>query len=220
MIEINVSKNKDYYTQRNNEIRGTSACNVTSAAAFITVNEPKQPFVPKDMQLEDFLMATLIGKDGYDEMFRVAETLYPQYTPNEVHACLSWAINRVCESPVAVFKADWTIEQMLFSLVKGKAVIISGKFGSLHHIVCLVGFQTSQRDIKEIRKVSDIRTNKVKSFIIDDPWGDPNTDYKDTHGNDVILTHRQFMETIKPQKQLLKWGHLHRDVVKSLKEEK
>lgn len=218
MITINVSEGKLNSSQRNNEIRGTSACNVTSAAMFIEYNEPKMPFVPKGVQLEDFLMATLIGKDGYTEMFRVAETLYPDYTPNEVHACLAWGINRVCDYPVAVFKSNWKLEEIVFSLVAGKAVIVSGKFGSLHHIVCLVGLQTTQKDIHNMNSPEEVDLTKIRKFIIDDPWGDPNTNYQSKHGNDVELSYRDFMSTIKPQGQLLKWGHLHNDAVKAMKD--
>lgn len=218
MLTVNVSAGKINSSQRNNEIRGTSACNVTSAAMFIEYNEPKLPFVPKDTQLEDFLMATLIGKGGYEEMFRVAETLYPDYTPNEVHACLAWGINRVCGYPVAKFKSNWKLEEIVFSLVMGKAVIVSGKFGNLHHIVCLVGFQTTQEDIFTVPTPDGVNLTKIRNFIIDDPWGNPNTDYKDTHGNDVLMSYRNFVDTIKPQGQLLKWGHLHSDVVKAMKD--
>lgn len=217
MTTIDVSAGKDNYSQRNNEFRGSSACNVTSGAMFISYSEKKLPFVPKDMALDDFLMATLLGKEGYEKMFELAESLYPEYTPNEVHSCLAWAINRVMGKDIDVFRSNWKLEEFVFSLVKGKPVIVSGKFGKLHHIVCLVGFSTGQNDIQNISSPDQVKLNKIKTFIIDDPWGDPNTDYVSHQGNNVELTYRQFLEEIKPLESSLKWGHLHSNIVQLLK---
>jgi hypothetical protein len=211
---INISRPEDYYSQRNNEIRGSSACNATSAAMFIETSGIK-PFKPADMSLDDFIMATLLSKEGYEKMFAVAPGFYPVYPPNEVHACLSWAINRICEKEVTKFIFDATMKQILFSVIKGKPVILSGRFSGLDHIVLLVGFETSQEDVKEVASPEDIQFNRVTSFFIDDPWGDPNTNYKSHSGDDIKMSAYNFMNSIKPiATPNAKWAHFHTDILK------
>ncbi len=216
MIRINVSESKPYYSQRNNKIRPGSSCNVESAASFITNNEKVKPFCPKSTQLGDFLMATLLGKQGYDKMFEVAESLYPDYAPNEVHSCLEWAINKVVGKSIASFKTNWSLEDLIFSLVKGKSVIVSGKFNNLHHIVSLVGFESTQESIMSATSPKDIEIAKVKKFIIDDPWGKAESGYLDHNGNDIEMSYSEFINTLKPQGLLSKWGHLHTSVVNDI----
>jgi len=212
MIRINVSEDKSYYSQRNNKIKPGSACNVTSATSWLVCNG-EIPFYPKEVQLEDFLMATLNGKQGYNKMFQVASTLYPDYAPNEVHSCLQWAINEVAEKTIDVFRTEVSLEHFIYSLVKGKAVIVSGIFNGLHHIVNLVGFESTQENIMQASHPRDIDISKVKKFIIDDPWGKAESGYTDHNGNDVEMSYSSFVNTIKPIGELLKWGHLHISVL-------
>lgn len=218
MVTINVSTGYINSTQNNNRIIPNEACAPTSGAMFLNYSKVDY-FSPKGVQPEDYIMATLNGKFGYDKLLEIAPQLYPDYAPNEVHGCLEWCLSEIVGRKISHFSTSWTTAELLFSLVKGKPVIISGKLAGLNHVVILVGFKTTQENIKEIQSPNDINLGLVESVSFDDPYGDPRSGKYDrtVSGNDLKIELNYFYNNFKPLKSDLKWGHMHIDVAQKLR---
>lgn len=191
----NVSKDKINYSQRNNEVNPSKSCNTTSmvmAASYLptvwqkfTSSELYKKYSKKFKQPEDCL-----------QQYMLDVGLRPTY-----HAELSKAMNDFCGSKVTKFSMTVTLATLVKELKEGRPVVISGDFPksdgkTLGHVVCLAGCIFN----------NDNKTNTPDYWIIDDPYGDTMNDWKGS-GNDVKLTHEDFMKYIKEKGQGKKWGH-------------
>jgi hypothetical protein len=223
MIEINARKNKPYYSQRNNTLRPFISCNVTSMVAALDYSGYTFPTDPQYNQPEDSLLNFLLNSPEIDKEYaKVYPTEYQKYIksgknpkvsypPNELHTLLSNGTNLWIgkkRGEITKLRWDLTFQEVLFEFLQGRPVVISGAFGNLRHIVCAVGFDTEQENIKEVLKLQDIDVLKVKSIIIEDPYGDYKTSYLNPQGKDIRMPVSDFHTKINVQNQPQKWGHL------------
>lgn len=183
---INVSDNKENYSQRNNKYIHTnkkgvkdvyygSTCNTTSICQALDYNGWIFPDLGKWTQPEDALSEYITTSSDVDLRYKTKmPTLYKEYkeekmtngkvdyyTPNEIHDLLAFGTNKWLGVTNAItFKEDADIWDIIKELINGRACVISGKFNNLNHIVTLVGCFWN---FKEIPKIS---MNKLISTII------------------------------------------------------
>jgi hypothetical protein len=178
---INLAKGKDYYQQRNNELRPGASCNSTSMVQALSImglafpkSEYKQP--------EDALTAYIIAQGGNPE----------------IHADLSRFTNQWMSKDVTKFSTALPVDSILLEIKNGRPVVLSGTFpghptpmkSHYGHIVTLVGYEESK-----------------KGIIIDDPYGNTIDNWKGS-GREVFLSWEQFVSWFKPcGNASVKWGH-------------
>lgn len=131
---------------------------------------------------EDFLMDILDSEEGRAYLQKIAPGA--SYNPWNDSYCIAWAVNKALGKEVCkVIKA--TLDQMITHISSGGAIAIGGGFlsgGTSGHFVCVVGYETDGK-------------NAVKNIIIDDPYGNYNTNYKDHFdGNDIKIPVDKFIK--------------------------
>lgn len=205
---VNVSDNKENYSQRNNkyvhlnengvvDVSAATMCNCTSICMALDYNGWQFPKSSKWAQPEDAFADFIMNSREIDKFYAsYAPALYRDYkantvdakgkptyyTPNEVHKVLEFATNAWLGTNVDAFKENVDIFEILKELINGRACVISGVFNGLHHIVTLVGAEwklpTSGADVYNVVD-SIFKTYKLPDFfIIDDPYGDFTLQYK------------------------------------------
>lgn len=194
---LNNSNGKDYYTQRNNEIKPSGACNVTAminalSAASWPVEEMR---TARHRQPEDALMHFILTDP---RIFRAWQRIDPEskYPPNEWHILLCMGTNFFLEEKgilpkgkVAVeFSEHRSVQDIVQNIKEGGAAVLSGIFPYrqkvLKHMVSCVGYST--RD-----------NGDVESLLLDDPYGDYRDEYENRNGNDVIMSLDDFRRYIR-----------------------
>jgi hypothetical protein len=188
---FNNSTKTPYYTQRNNKKRPAAACNVTAATQACMITDNKFPH-PEGMQPEDFLMEILETKEAWS----LLNTVIPGAlcNPWNVSHCIAWAVNKACGKRICKVETV-TLQEMIYHILKGNSISISGRFTKSGHFVCLVGLETDQ-DIDTIKSHHDVDLSKIKNIIVDDPWGDYTKNYTDFNGNDVMLPIKDFVNLV------------------------
>ncbi len=200
-MKKNNSENKAYYSQRNNKIDPSGACNVTAMVqALVTAGWP----LPKGehKQPEDNLIL-FIRNDK--EILREWKKIDPKgkYPPNQWHALLCLGTNRwliengVIGKRLIEFKTDVSLADFKDVIFKGGAAVFSGRFktptGTIGHIVAGVGV---------------IASEDMTNIIIDDPWGDFHSLYKLHDGNDVLMSEKEFLSLLRPLNEKKKMAHI------------
>lgn len=190
---INYSKDSEYHTQVNNKVFPHSTCNTTSMIMALKQAGYECDFSNTE-QPEDVLTKLLQTEKYWLMMDRLNSDLRKQdYRPNEIHACLREATNEIIGKQVDYFSVEVPVLRIKQHLTSGGGVVLSGRFrlsdGTvLNHIVSLAGYGDD-------------------CFIIDDPYGNFRTDYKDRRGNNIVITEDEFF-TIFKGSELYKWAHL------------
>ena len=207
---INLSDDKKFFSQLNNEFIPMGSCNVTSAVMALKASNI--PFdYPKNQRPSDYLYQLLQTKESYDMMDRLAPWAKPGgFPPEQVHVMLAWGVNKLTGYDCAKFTQKITLQELIYNLFALKtAAVVTGKFTSYGHMVTLVGVETKQRE-NQITKPTDVDLTKVKNFIVDDPYGDWHTKYKDQNGNDIKFTFEQFNDlTRNYNADDAKWAHVY-----------
>ena len=194
----NNSEGKPYFSQRNNKIKPSSSCNVTSIInALSSAGWPVQQMVPAGIQPEDSLMHFVMTDNSCHQMWRRLDPS-GNYPPNEWHPVLAHGTNRwlakngYAGNPVTFFDSV-EMHEIKSAIEAGGAAVMSGVFpsvdGVLNHVVAVVGYSGND-------------------FIIDDPWGDYRDKYVTIQGNDIPLSQDAFYSLLKPAGAKKKWAHL------------
>ncbi len=214
MTEINVSAHTPYHSQVNNALYPLSSCNTT--AAIMWMLDCEVPFTaPEGVQPEDHLTAITETPEAYDYMLKVAPWAYRNckalVPPRQVHLCLAWAVNRLAGREAMRFRTDATYEELVAELARGKAVLMSGIFTRSGHVVNLVGVRTWQEP-GELGEAKQVRLDKIVGWLVDDPYGDYWTGYKDHRGNDVYFPFDDFDRLTRELYRNHKWAHMRTEV--------
>jgi hypothetical protein len=228
MTDINVRDKDPYYSQRNNQytLNGISyssrACQVTSMVSALDYAGYTFPKDEKWEQPEDSLLNFILTSPEIDTAY---QQLFPEeykkyiesgrnpkttYPPEELHSLLSlgtnlWMGKKAGE--ITKFRFDLNIKEILFELLNKRAVVQSGVFVNLHHVVAVVGFTTNQ-DLEGIVDYNEIDLEKVVHFYVEDPYGNYHTDYKDLDGKDIVMSVEDYKNIFNVQDSETKWGHL------------
>lgn len=193
---INLSP-KWYFSQRNNQIRPSSACMPTARAMFYQGNgvayqtDPKGRYGDDDyfMELLNQPKARKLAKKKYPWAVKDGKLYLP---PNEIHGMYhSFLDPLVCGRRVSDFRTDLTIGEYYDAMQRGEVIMTSGSFpGIPGHAFCVIGVDDSH-------------------LILADPWGDFRAGYrKGKTGYGVRMNQRQFLEHVKPVGEAEKWGHV------------
>ncbi len=198
-----------YRTQRNNRIDPAQTCQVTSMIMAIEASGISFEY-PKEEQPEDYLARLLDEPDAWAKLRKE----YPAMAgrpPREVHAILSWAVNeKLCKRRVTTFTTRVSMQEILWRIARYKsASVVSGRFTSYGHLVTVIGFETRQERVDDVWNPCQLDLDKVEAVIIDDPFGNSKTGYKDTNGNDVYYSLQEFAHLTRIYDSLdIKWAHL------------
>ena len=208
-ITINISKDPDYHTQIDNKYVPLTSCNTTSFGMALVNSGIKVPNIPEGMQLEDYFTKFLRSKEAYDYQKKYHSWSVKDWAPQEVHAVLSWAINKLVGKKVTEFHNTIDTRILLFKLLQDKSSVLSGKFNGLGHIVCLSGFVTTQQNIRKIKSHKEIDLEKVTQFIIDDPYGNYKDNYKDHYnGNNIYMPKEDWLKILTKSNSWDKRAHI------------
>lgn len=209
MAIINNSKDKPYYTQRNNRLKPNGACNVTAMIAALSAAgwAVEKIVSEKFSQPEDVLMDFILNDERTNECWRRLDPL-GHYPPNEWHQVLALGTNLLLRKMGIARKdetvVDWgecrTKEQIVQTIIRGGSCVLSGIFSvegkkTIGHVVACVGFKTDDKGI-------------LSHFIIDDSWGDYRTEYADHNGKNIEMPVSDFVSKIRHCGTDIKRGHL------------
>jgi hypothetical protein len=153
--------------------RPKAECNTTAASMGIHYTGYPTPVAYE--QMPDYLMDILNSKEGWEYLNKK----FPgaKYNPWNSSVCIAWAVNKAIGKEVCKVK-EVIFPEIVEHVKNGGAVIIGGGFlsgGTSGHFVCIVGF-----------KFADNTT--ITDVIVDDPYGNYNTHYKDHFdGNDIVI---------------------------------
>lgn len=198
-----------YRTQRNNLIDPTQTCQVTSMIMALEASGISFEY-PKNEQPEDYLARLLDEPDAWAKLKKE----YPAMAgrpPREVHAILSWAVNeKLCKRRVTTFTTKVSTQEILWRLARHKcASVVSGRFTSYGHLVAVIGFETKQERVEDLWNPYMLDLDKIEAIIVDDPFGNSKTGYKDTNGNDVYYSLQEFVHLTRIYDSFdIKWAHL------------
>jgi hypothetical protein len=191
---INVSTDRESYSQRNNAIKPLDSCNVTSmvmALDYLGYRFPAGEYDQPEDNLRKFIEDN--GKSP------------------ENHADLSEFTNRWMNKQVTKFTTGKRISEIFSELLDGRPVVISGTFPgyphphlnkagnpeALGHIICLVGAEWKGNDW----------IGPPDYVFWDDPYGNTMNDWMGS-GNDVKIEYQRFVDWIKPVgNATVKWAH-------------
>jgi hypothetical protein len=196
MIERNVSRKKENFAQRNNEVNPLISCNTTSmtmATSYIPelwemfLNSPINEKYKKFSQPEDRLH-TYIRDRGLNP---------------ENHYDLMKGYNEFMGKEIDHFSTCVPFRFLIDELLAGRPWVGSGTFPGfpipakqpLGHIVCVVGM------------VYESDPYKPAEMIIDDPYGNTINNWQGS-GNDIKIPWDLFVNWMKPVKDAeIFWAH-------------
>lgn len=212
---LNLSTNKKYFSQRDNIVRPLATCCSTAIAMALTYSGISN--LPSYQgQLEDTLTNFANTDSRVVEHYRnhkegwIRQEFRRGRPANEIHEVMYFAVNTWVGRNVVSFNYRTPLEEMVSSLLDGRACVLSGNFlskrsngeiVSIGHVICLVGFETSQENIEP----TNIDKSKIINFIVDDSYGNYKTFYVDRNGNDIVMPMVDFMKYIKAPNTDRKW---------------
>lgn len=204
-MTVNLSKDNDYHSQINNKRYPMSTCNTTSAIMALKANGISFKY-PEEMQPEDYLTMILETKEAYDKLYKDFNwAVKDGYSPREVHGMLEWGINKLVGENIDMFTTNSSLKEVLYRIHKGKASLMTGRFTKTGHVICVVGFSTRQSSIDSFESFD---MDLMDYVIIDDPYGDYHTGYKNHRGNNIYFPINQFDKLTKSYSSDHKWAHL------------
>lgn len=215
----NISAGRKYLSQLDNSLRPMSTCNTTSMIMALTYSGVALPPKEATEQYEDILTFFILNNPEVSAYYKKIDPINygkwaanPKSTsvlqPNEYHAVLAYATNLwLKRKDVVQFTTETTIKDILYQIVKGKAVVISGVWAGLRHVTCAVGLKTKQ-DLTFISSPEDIDLSRVSSVLMDDPYGNFATHYIEKNGDDIEVALRIFINSTRTLgKETGKWAH-------------
>lgn len=160
-----------YYRQLNNKIDPGVTCKPTATVECLDLagwNLPPGNFA----QPEDVLTDLCRSPSGIKRMIEIDRTLNGT-PPNEVWGVIEWAVNSIWfpnDRPVIGPRWNWSMREVLFSIIMGRPFAASTWLTKGGHVVAVVGFETYQD--QRPNEFDELDMAKVSRVIIDDPYGD------------------------------------------------
>ena len=213
MTRVNLSRPADYYSQRNNRIRPLETCATTAMVDALVASGVLLPDTAGE-QPEDALTHFLEHDPRVVDFYRnndqawIRELQAAGRPPNEIHPVLAYGTNLWLGRPDLVrFTWSATLTGIANALLHKHAVVVSGEWpcamrdGSIKeigHVVAVVGFETAQDNLGD---GSHLDGELISAFIIDDPYGDYRTLYREHRGDDVVCSLSDFRAFTKTRHQ-------------------
>ncbi len=207
---VDVSAGKQNYSQRNNQISPMGACATTSIAMAIDyagIPFPASKWPQPEDGIIDFIRTNPEVQLYYQKNY---PGLFGAKTPaNEIHAVNVFGVNLYFQKKIIDFSMKITVPEILFRTVANRAVPVSGIWAGLHHVVCVVGFETGQENVYFCADPDDIILGQVDTVLIDDPYGDYRTGYKVQTGNNIRVPYKDFVANVNSPGSLFeKWAYM------------
>ncbi len=215
----NISADKKYLSQLDNKNKPLSTCNTTSIVMALSYSGVVLPPKEESEQYEDILTFFILNNPDVAAYYKKLDPINyskwaanPKSTsvlpPNEYHYTLAFGTNLWLKKKNLVkFTTETTIKDILFHVLKGTGVVVSGVWSGLRHITCVVGFKTKQ-DLFMVNSPSDIDLSQVHTVLMDDPYGDFKTHYIEKNGNDIEVALQIFINSTRTLgKETGKWAH-------------
>ncbi|TAL31553.1 MAG: hypothetical protein EPN93_17310 [Spirochaetes bacterium] len=209
MKTINISKDKEYQTQRDNPTDPHGTCNTTASINALLSSGIRFNY-PFGMQPEEHLTRFMESPESWEKMRKEYPWAVTQgYHPRHVHDMLAWGVNRLVGRTADIFRVDASIQEILFNIAAAQcAVNVCGRFTSYGHIVTVVGFTSEQDDVDACQEPGDIDLPRVIKIIIDDPYGNYFSKYQNPDGNNVYFPVADFnFLTREYGDHSKKWAH-------------
>jgi len=243
----NNSEGKTYISQLISKEDPYNICNITSMAMMLQYNGVLDiDGYEKDnsiLFIDDVYRFINTNDDVIDYYYQVNPVLFKNwfysykkeqikrrkdvYTPNEVHAVLSYGMNKYIfdkmpdkyvlvdknkyvDKKICHFTENVDVTTIVEELLLGRTVVCSGVFNKLGHVVCVVGVELLRNyyiDEETKAILTPIELRDVKNFIIDDPYGDYHKSYTERKGNDINMKFDDFINIMKPRDSMRKWVH-------------
>lgn len=169
-----------YNSQRDNKINPSIACNVTATQMFM---QGLLKVVPTDDDLMEFCnsseMKTWAKKNLGSWTLNYAES----GKLNQVHAVLAEAVNVIYGKDICKAVSGLDIDDVQEQIRKGYPVVLGGLFVRLKngklggHMVCCIGYNSY-------------------GLIINDPWGNWNTNYIDHDGEKKVYEYSKLKNVL------------------------
>lgn len=213
VISVNNSRSSDYNKQRDNQRYPLETCGPTSMAMALSQSGYVVP-TEKGQDPADAITMYLTTKPFYERMYDMLGTRDTRWKPFNLHALLTAGVNEMMGKTVSQFRTNWKLKNLLFNIVQGGGAVLSGDFTlpdgrELGHMVSLAGFETYQQNIEMVEDYTEVELKALSSFIIDDPYGNWYTGYKDHHGNDIEYSIKDFNSIFRVKDSPnSKWAHL------------
>jgi hypothetical protein len=206
MFKINLSIDDDYHSQVNNKWIPLEACNSTAAIMWLKAGRVDF-WHPKMMQPEDYLTAILNGKDAW-RLFREQHLdMYELgFRPQNVSRMLAWGIDIMLGREIDHYITTGSLALLVWELLSKRPVIMSGQFTSSGHFVTVVGCVSSQNK-SDIEFLEDVEESDIEEIIVDDPYGNYHSGYKNQQGNNVSFKRDKF-DTLTNLPKGAKWMHM------------
>lgn len=166
MKTYNISDKNKYYRQNNNEINPLIRCKPTATVEALDLAGWPLPY-GKHKQPEDNLtewMESNYGKDSPENWDQIRMAINSHFLPGP--------------KPVIGPHWDWDLRDALFGLTVGIPFVASTWLTKFGHVVNIVGYMTEQNEQPVNTMAVDL--SKVKTIIIDDPYGDRTSGVYDT----------------------------------------
>ena len=219
-IVIDTSFKKSYTNQRKADVKPLSTCGVSSFAAAIKianirVNLNDRLNVNKRTKLPDYIYDVIQNDEEIDTIYN---NVYKQYgyPKEQIHKLLAMGAAKACHhNTISRFSTETKLTDIVWSLLNGKPVIISGVFSDYkyNHISPVVGVVTTQQNILNIVTPNKINTEAIIGFIIDDTFGDGTENYRNKNtyndGDNTFYPSIEFNHTVKPvDRSDVFWAHI------------
>ena len=209
LIVVDNSKDDEYHTQLNNRRVPYWSCGPTSAINALRAADYELPNTGSQ-QPEDALTEFLTSEAAYAIMDLQSPWYRANgYEPYMVHAVLAWGINEFMGRDVDTFQTTWHVKDLMQIILDGGALIMSGEFTTTGHMISVVGFEYTDKEIGLM--LEHFSWRKVLKVIVDDPFGNWHTDYRSRAGNGIRFSRREFNNlTQEIGRKSAKWAHVIR----------
>lgn len=156
-------------SQRNNKYSPSGACNVTAVQVILSLDYPNVTDDELFLLCNSQQVKNIIQKKYPVDFNGWIWKYFRDNCANEVFVCMIEAVKIIMQSELFVrMECRLTAEKVKKEIDAGYAVFASGSFGFQGHIVAIIGYDDEKR-----------------VWIVNDSWGDKNTNYKNINGDSV-----------------------------------
>lgn len=198
-IIINNSKAENFHKQTNNQRSPFISCFPTSminagetVGIKFPTSEDKTGGYSQEEDAYDWFLHTNSDVVSFWNKPAYKGTIDTGIDPREIWDVEFYAFKKWAGTENIKISYNVKVSEIVDTIKNGGAVVTSGKFCGLGHVVCIVGLKAESEDINGITE------DNVKEFIIDDSYGNPHNKYKPAGvgGNDVVWNKNDFLKCI------------------------
>ena len=217
-----------YSSQRDNQYYPHSTCNTTSMVMALeragydlklegmTTTSSGHTYEQPEDYLTHRLMseaATKLAMQRHPQLVVGGKLTVP---PNQIHDILSIFTNNWVGAYYTVDRAThFSLNNYLPDLIRefwrGCGIVLTGEFPmgdrTLRHMVSVSGFVLTGS--KPVGNGADNELlNRLEYLVINDPYGDYHTGYKDQHGEGVLMPREDVIRIFRESGSHHKWAHI------------